>query len=185
MVSVFLFRHPKCHFLALENRHFRQFWNSSSPNVYREFLNLHELISWLIKWLQVSLFLYFCVSVFLFLYFFISIFWWIDILVYQMVTGLLTSSNSARPPDGNVRGVELYYDLIMICLKFDHNFLHISSWFLSDFLMLIAILDDITTFRRDVESYHWTGKIGIACVLWLFSWQPCPVVAGALVSSRN
>ena len=131
----------------------------------------------------ISTFIYFYSSIFL--YFYISLFWWIDILVYQMVTGLLTSSNSARPPDGNVRGVELYYDLIMICLKFDHNFLHISSWFLSDFLMLIAILDDITTFRRDVESYHWTGKIGIACVLWLFSWQPCPVVAGALVSRRK
>ena len=56
-----------------------------------------------------------------------------DILVYQMVTGLLTSGSSARPPDGNVRGVELYYDLIMICLKFDQDLLRILSRLISGF----------------------------------------------------
>ena len=80
-------------------------------------------------------------------------------LVYQMVTGLLTSGSSAHDlQTANVKGVELYYDLIRICLKFDPNFLHFLSPFLSDFLMISANLNMITEnqskFNLDVGVWH-------------------------------
>ena len=69
------------------------------------------------------------------MYLFISIFLYFDELISWFIKWWQVCWQPATLHDlqtANVRGVELYYDLIRICLKFDHHLLQILSGFLSD-----------------------------------------------------